>query len=293
MNDKNDNLNKTNHHSPLTLSNDDRKLIIKDEILKINNLIKNKFNLPKLDQNIKDKFLDIKKSTFELKNKFQDQSLKISSLIKKEENQTYNLSEKNNIQLEIFENQKELIETYKNNKNQLQSYTLELEKKLTEEKSSNRSFLVNNTELKSTVSRFIKHNKNLQKDINRLKQAQSDSLIHKSRIEEMSNQIKFYQEDNVRLSNEIINIQKKYEMIKGNLASSEKVKEDIFKQIKDLNNSLTKTNIVGTPFVKKIVEEESINSKVLNDIKNKNLKDEKIKSEKNTDLDEEINNIFK
>ena len=64
-------------------------------------------------------------------------------------------------------------------------------------------------------------------------------------------------------------------------------------QIKDLNNSLTKTNIVGTPFVKKIVEEESINSKVLNDIKNKNSKDEKIKSEKNTDLDEKINNIFK
>ena len=153
--------------------------------------------------------------------------------------------------------------------------------------------MANNTELKSTVSRFIKHNKNLQNDINRLKQAQSDSLIHKSHIEEMSNQIKFYQEDNVRLSNEIINIQKKYEMIKGNLASSEKVKEDIFKQIKDLNNSLTKTNIVGTPFVKKIAEEESINSKVLNDIKNKNLKDEKIKSEKNTDLDEEINNIFK
>ena len=293
MNDKNDDLNKTNHHSPLASDNDDGKLIIKDEILKINNLIKNKFHLPKLDQNIKDKFLDIKKSTFELKNNFQDQSLKISSLIKKEENQIYNLSEKNNIQLEIFENQKQLIETYKNNKNQLQSYTLELEKKLTEQKSSNRSFLVNNTELKSTLSRFIKHNKNLQKDISRLKHIESDSLMYKSRSEEMSNQIKFYQEDNIRLSNEIINIQKKYEMIKSNLASSEKVKEDIFKQIKDLNNSLTKTNIVGTPFVKKIAEEESINSKVLNDIKNKNLKDEKIKSEKNTDLDEEINNIFK
>ena len=293
MNDKNDDLNKTNHHSPLASNNDDGKLIIKDEILKINDLIKDKFHLPKLDQNIKDKFLDIKKATFELKNDFQDQSLKISSSIKKQENEIYNLSEKNNIQSDILENQKILIETYKNNKNQLQSYTLKLEKKLAEQKSSNRNFLVNNTELKSTVSRFIKHNKNLQNDINRLKQAQSDSLIHKSRIEEMSNQIKFYQEDNVRLSNEIINIQKKYEMIKGNFASSEKVKEDIFKQIKDLNNSLTKTNIVGTPFVKKIVEEESINSKVLNDIKNKNLKDEKIKSEKNTDLDEEINNIFK
>lgn len=293
MDDKNDDLNLTNHHSPLPSDNDDGKLIIKDEILKINNLIKNKFHLPKLDHNIKDKFLNIKKITFELKNNFQDQSLKISSLIKKEENQIYDLSEKNNIQLEIFENQKILIETYKNSKNQLQSYILKLEKKLAEQKSSNRNFLVNNTELKNTVSRFFKHNKNLQNVINRLKQAQSDSLKYKSLIEEMSNQIKFYQEDNVRLSNEIINIKKKYETIKSNLASSEKVKDDIFKQIKDLNNSLTKTNIVGTPYIKKIVEEESINSKVLNDIKNKNLQDEEIKSEKNTDLDQEINNIFK
>ena len=293
MNDKNDDLNKTNHHSPLASNNDDANLIIKDEILKINNLIKDKFHLPKPDQNIKDKFLDIKKSTFELKNNFQDQLLKISSLIKKEENEIYDLSEKNNIQFEIFENQKILIETYKSNKNQLQSYILKLEKKMAEQKSSNRNFLVNNTELKNTVSRFIKHNKNLQNDINRLKHIESDSLKYKLRSDEMSNQIKFYQEDNVRLSNEIINIKKKYETIKNNLASSEKVKEDIFKQIKDLNNSLTKTNIVGTPFVKKIVEEESINSKVLNDIKNKNLKDEEIKSEINTDLDEEINNIFK
>ena len=208
MNDKNDDLNKTNHHSPLASNNDNEKLIIKDEILKINDLIKDKFHLPKLDQNIKDKFLVIKKSTFELKNDFQDQSLKISSSIKKQEDEIYNLSEKNNIKSDILENQKILIETYKNNKNQLQSYTLKLEKKLAEQKSSNRNFLANNTELKSTVSRFIKHNKNLQNDINRLKQVQSDSLIHKSRIEEMSNQIKFYQEDNVRLSNEIINIQK-------------------------------------------------------------------------------------
>ena len=293
MNDKNDDLNKTNHYSPSASNNDDGNLIIKDEIIKINDLIKDKFLLPKLDQNIKDKFLNIKKSAFELKNDFQDQSLKISSSIKKEENEIYKLSEKNNIQSDILENQKILIETYKNNKNQLQSYILKLEKKLAGQKSSNRNFLVNNTELKNTVSRFIKHNKNLQNDINLLKQAQSDSLMYKSRIEEKSNQIKFYQEDNVRLSNEIINIKKKYETIKSNLASSEKVKEDIFKQIKDLNNSLTKTNIVGTPFIKKIVEEESINSKVLNDITNKNLKDEEIKFEKNIDLDEEINNIFK
>ena len=261
MNDKNDDLNKTNHHSPLASNNDNEKLIIKDEILKINDLIKDKFHLPKLDQNIKDKFLVIKKSTFELKNDFQDQSLKISSSIKKQEDEIYNLSETNNIKSDILENQKILIETYKNNKNQLQSYTLKLEKKLAEQKSSNRNFLANNTELKSTVSRFIKHNKNLQNDINRLKQAQSDSLIHKSRIEEMSNQIKFYQEDNVRLSNEIINIQKKYEMI-GKSPSITHIKEMIEKVApSDARVLITGANGSGKELVAHWLHEKSLRNK--------------------------------
>jgi len=293
MNDKNDDLNKANHNSPFKSNNDGRNLIIKDEILKINDLIKNKFLLSKLDQNIKKKFLDIKKTTFELNNDFQAQSLKISTSIKKQENEIYNLSDKNIIQSDILKNQKLLIETFRYNKNQLQSYILRLTKKLAEQKSTNKNFLKNNIELKNTLSRFIKHNKNLQNDINQLKQAQSHSLMHKLRNEEMSNQIKLYQEDNLRLSNEIINIQKKYKTIKSNLTSSEKVKEDIFKQIKNLNNSLTNTNIVGTTFVKKIVEEKSINSKVINDIANENLKNEKNRSKTSNELDDEINNIFK
>ena len=69
-------------------------------------------------------------------------------------------------------------------------------------------------------------------------------------------------------------------------------KDNIYKQIKELNNSLTKNNIVGTPFAKELVEEDSINSKVLNDISNNNLQDEKKKNEEKTDLDDEINDIF-
>ena len=89
----------------------------------------------------------------------------------------------------------------------------------------------------------------------------------------MTKQIKFYQDDNTRLSNEIIILRKKYEMIKNNFDTVEKSKNDIFKQIKDLNNSLTSNNIVGTPFVKEILSEDSINSKVLNDISKKNIEE--------------------
>ena len=59
-----------------------------------------------------------------------------------------------------------------------------------------------------------------------------------------------------------------------------------------MNTSLTKNNIVGTPYVKDKIEEDSINSKILNNISKKNLDDEVIKTEKD-DLDKEINDIFK
>ena len=67
----------------------------------------------------------------------------------------------------------------------------------------------------------------------------------------------------------------------------------IFKKIQNLNNSITNTNVIGTPYLKEHFQENSINSKVLNDITNKNLKDEKIKPKENKDLDDQINNIFK
>ena len=138
--------------------------------------------------------------------------------------------------------------------------------KIVELESSNRKFLINNDELKKTLSRYIIHNKNLQSSINDLNKIQSEYLESKSQINKMTEQIKFYQEDNSRLANETINIQKKYATIKNNFDTADKEKNDIFRQIQELNNSLSSNNIVGTSFVKEIVDEDSINSKVLNDI---------------------------
>ena len=108
----------------------------------------------------------------------------------------------------------------------------------------------------------------------------------------MNNKIEFYQEENVRLSSEINSVQTKYETIKSNFNEVELEKNNIYKQIQELNNSLIKNNIVGTPFVKEIIKEDSINSKVLNDITNNNLQENKKTSEQNKDLDDEITDIF-
>ncbi len=271
---------------------------VKVEISKINNLVKKKyFLIESKDNNIK-KILDIKESALQLNITAEQQTLQIKDLIESQEveikrlNDEKILLDRNKIHLDIIENQKLLVDDYKNNNKQLQSNLEDLDKKIDKLTFENRKLLVNNNELKNTISRYIKHNKNLQSSIAQLKQIQSESLLDKSRINDMINQIKFYQDDNSRLSNELIQIKNKYETIRNNFNESENAKNDIFKQIQDLNNSLIKTNIVGTPFIKDKVPEQSINSKIINNISKTNLEIDEKKTNFNNDLDKKIEDIF-
>ena len=278
----NDNFTK---YSEDKISNETDNLFKEDEKSLINN--ENK------------KLSELKKSTKELTDFSNDESLKLSKLVKNQEIEIQNLRneeillERSQIQSDIQDNQKLIIEEYKANINKLKLDLEQLNVKSQELNDSNRKLLINNNELKNTISRYIKHNKNLQSSLNEIKEIKSEYLDSKSQVVEMTKQIKFYQDDNSRLSNEIIIIQKKYEMIKKNFDITEKEKNDIFKQIQNLSNSLTSNNIVGTPYVKEILEEDTINSKALNDISHKNVEDEKKTLNFTDDLDKEINDIFK
>lgn len=113
-------------------------------------------------------------------------------------------------------------------------------------------------------------------------------------LNEENKKIKFYQDENIRLSSLMYDIQKKYDIVKDNLNKAEKEKNDIFIQIQDLNNSLLKNSIISSPFLKEKTEENNINSKVLNDIADNNLKNtENSNKDKDKDLDALINAIFK
>ena len=289
--------NKNNLDFPLILKDEVTPSVLKNENLKINKLIKHRYliiklkNIVKKDNNSIKNFLDIKKSVLQIEKKAKEQTLEISKSINIKNHEIKKLSnekillDQNKIRIDILENQKMLIESYKKNNN-------ELKKKFENISLSNNKFLINNNELKKTLSRYIKHNKNLQDSINQLEKDKSELLSNDSIIKKIKDQIKFYQDDNIRLSNEVINIQKKYELIKNNFEAMEKEKNNIFNQIQELNNSLVKNNVVGTPYLKETIANDSINSKVLNDITDTNLKDEKKEAKINNDLDEEINNIF-
>ena len=285
-------------------SDQSSKTKLNNEILKINNLIKIKYFLIKKNENrinnkIEKNFIDIKKSALQLNNNIKEQTFQITNSIENQKNQIQKLYkeeilfDQNKIQLDIINNQQELIDDYKQNNNQLKLYLDNVEKKLEQTSKSNRKFLINNNEQKNTISRFIVHNKILQNNIQQLKKDSAESSLATLKLNEMIIQIKFYQEENIRLSNEIVNIKNNYETIKSNFNEVEIEKNNIYKKIKELNNSLIKNNIIGTPFVQETIVEDSINSKILNNISDTNLKKEKVKSEKVNDLDDQINNIFK
>ena len=145
---------------------------------------------------------------------------------------------------------------------------------LNENIEKNRATEIHNYELKNTVSRYIVNTKKIQE---KLDLAEKSNYL---KLEAQTEKVKFYQEDNVRLSSELLTSQKKNITIKENLNFIETEKEEISNKIKELNKSIDeKTNIIPSNFIKQnLVKTEE---------KNETLNDNEQKS-----LDEVINRIF-
>ena len=303
-------------------------LKINDLIKTKYSLVKKEEN--KINNQVLKNFIDIKRSAGQLNNNIKQQTLQIKNSIESQKTELKKLydeeiifdqNKRNELHVSIISSQKTLLEDYKEKNYQLTLNLKNSEKRVLE---NDRSFKSNNAKLKNTLSRYIVNYKNLQEKLNLVNESKKDFneiFLDKSKRDEMISQIKFYQDENTRLSNEksldtskkdeiiskikfyqdentrlsseLINIKKNYKTIKNNFTDVENEKNNIFTKIKELNNSLIKNNIIGTPFVKETVVENSINSKILNDITVTNLKKEKKKTEQNNNLDDQISNIFK
>jgi len=145
---------------------------------------------------------------------------------------------------------------------------------LEESLGKNRSSEINNNELKNTISRYIMNYKKLQEKINLLENSKN------LQFEDEIKKVKFYQDENIRLSSELLLARKKNETIKVNLNDIELEKQKISNKIKELNNSITsKSNIISPNIIKEIPTETQKDTNKLNDTEQKNL-------------DEVINRIF-
>jgi len=240
------------------LKNNYELVIQNNEILKVDkNNLQN--NLNKVIKNKKYFELENKKLKFNL-NEIENKN-KTTNIVNNNLRRVF--AQINSIKdLLIIENKK-----FKDNLSVLQD---NLEKSLLK----NRSFEINNSELKNTISRYIVKYKEIQEKIKLIENSKN------LKPEEDVQQVKFYQDENIRLSSELLLTRKKNETIKINLDNNELEKQKISNKIKELNNTITgKSNIISSPITKEISPEIQKDINNLNDTEQKSL-------------DEVINRIF-
>ena len=110
----------------------------------------------------------------------------------------------------------------------------ETKRNLEDSLEKNRSFETNNAEHKNIISRHIVNSKKLQEKLNLVEE--SENL----KLENDATKVKFYQDENIRLSSELLSTQKKNEITKENLNNIEicKVLLSVTKNIHPKNSKI-------------------------------------------------------
>ena len=279
-------ITKNNYSSPLLLVNEiSKNASPKANMSFINNLNKNNINI---NEKIKNEIINelynffkkkIRKNTLKI---IFDQQTEIKKFQKKIEylNESKKILENNNHDLQSNLNQ--IIEDKKileNNNHDLQSNLNQIieDKKVLEN---------NNHDLQSSLDKIIEEKEML---IEKNTRAQEELSLEKSnllnnsnneKLTELNNKLKFYQDENLRLSRDLSNSQETHHIIKKQLNDFEKQKNQISNQIQELNNSVSKSNLIAHTFVNELPPEAS------QDLKNLNNQDM-------TNLNETIKKIFK
>ena len=149
---------------------------------------------------------------------------------------------------------------------------------------TNRSFEINNHELKNTIGRYIKKNKELQNEINELKNNSikvTNNNDNGVNIKELENKIKHYQDENIRISHEFVESNKKFEITKENLNELQKHRGDLIEKINSINEAIKDEKIVTSVF-----------SSNLEDNKIKVMDNNKPTKKDINNLDDKIKDIF-
>ena len=300
-------ITKNNYSSPLLLVNEiSKNASPKANMSFINNLNKNNINI---NEKIKNEIINelynffkkkIRKNTLKI---IFDHQIKIKKFQKKIEylNESKKILENNNHDLQSNLNQ--IIEDKKileNNNHDLQSNLNQIieDKKILENNNhdlqSNLNQIIedkkvlenNNHDLQSSLDKIIEEKEML---IEKNTRAQEELSLEKSnllnnsnneKLTELNNKLKFYQDENLRLSRDLSNSQETHHIIKKQLNDFEKQKNQISNQIQELNNSVSKSNLITPTFVNELPPEAS------QDLKNLNNQDM-------TNLNEAIKKIFR
>jgi len=162
----------------------------------------------------------------------------------------------------------------------------ELKKKILKQEEA----LFKNTKLNSVLSeQIIELNRKIdQLSFNSVTKLDTDSNeeitnpINNNEISELSNtEVSFYQKENLRISNELYETQKKFEIVKNEIEKFQNQRSNLIEKINSVNDVIQDSNIVTNVF-----ENNEINKRI-------NVKDPEISNKASKiDLDLEIEKIF-
>jgi chromosome segregation ATPase len=238
----------------------------KDELLnKLYNFFKNKVkkNTIRLIIELKEEIVSLGNKISVLKFQSEDKD-KTNILLKKDILDLVN--EKNNLKYNLKKNIININLLQVKNKN-LESKYLEIE---------------NNLEtLKNNKHELKKENDKLQNLTNTLKIPQNIIDENKKQIENLENKIIFYQEDSLRINNELLVSQNKFKNINLEINNLKDERVNLIERINSINDVIKEENIVSNVFI--------------NDIKENKIKviesSKKTENDK-TELDKTIKGIF-
>ena len=281
------------------LEQDSIKILKKDiiDLEQIQNQIKDNFEKSQNDFIfLKKQHEDLNKEHDSLKEQYENLNLQYNSLKMEHKNSNIenvslknNLSDLNNILTQL---RNETI-TLKNDNIKINAQLNDYRKKEIETKSKIKeneekslvikSLEINNHETKNTLSIYARKNEELQNEINELKTEpiNVEDNNYLADIKELKNKVKHYQDENIRISNEFVESNKKFEITKESLNELQNHRSGLIEKINSINEVIKNENIVTSVFHSDL-EKDKI--KVIDSSK-------PAKTNKN-DLDEKIKNIF-
>ena len=179
---------------------------------------------------------------------------------------------KNNFFIKFYR----LLVKKSNQTNKLLNKFENLEKKLDDQQ----KFLEKNFELNSKLKNDIdtiynKIDTELENQRANVSNDISDVIGHNS-----SNRVDFYQEENLRLGNELVETKKKFEILKNELDKYEHQRSNLISKINSINDEINNTNILTNVFENKVQPKVQITDH------------NKIPKKEVDDLDEKVKAIF-
>ena len=177
----------------------------------------------------------------------------------------------------------------------LENYIFTNNTKQDEIVNQNRNLEKNNTELKiklesighidvylDEINQLKLKNKDLENTIDKLKSYEDNNDQNLNIIRELENKIKYYQEENIRISNQLYEANKRFDIIKSEIEALQDQRSSLIAKINSVNDVIGNSKVITNVFQ----NTETKNTQVI--INDPNLK----KTREKTDINTEIRDIF-